>query len=113
MRLQNARLPCVTLRTELCADEARGKYYVSLHPPRLGGRALARVVGVCWQHASIVQNGNNNGAETFQRGRDNDSQIVPFGNGNGAGVHQVGRNNNAGIGQNGDGNYAGVWQRRH
>jgi len=63
--------------------------------------------------SSIVQNGNGNGAETFQRGPNNDSQIVQFGNGNGAGIHQVGRNNNAGIGQSGDGNYAGVWQRRH
>ncbi|MBH5398648.1 hypothetical protein HZZ13_12720 [Bradyrhizobium sp. CNPSo 4010] len=64
--------------------------------------------------SSIVQNGNGNAAETFQRGRNNDSQVIQFGNGNGAGIHQVGRNNNAGIGQNGDGNYGGVWQRsRH
>ena len=53
------------------------------------------------------------GAETFQRGRSNDSQIVQFGNSNGALVHQRGRDNNAGIGQNGDGNFAGVDQRRH
>jgi minor curlin subunit len=63
--------------------------------------------------SSIVQNGNGNGAETFQRGPNNDSQIVQFGNGNGAGIHQVGRNNNAGIGQNGDFNWASVSQRRH
>lgn len=63
--------------------------------------------------SSIVQSGNNNGAETFQRGRSNDSQIVQFGNGNGAGIHQRGPNNNAGIGQVGDGNFAGVDQRRH
>src|SRR3954469_131371 len=74
--------------------------------------SLASTGAYAGNSSSIVQNGNGNAAETFQRGRNNDSQVVQFGNGNGAGVHQVGKNNNAGIGQNGDGNYAGVWQRR-
>jgi hypothetical protein len=62
--------------------------------------------------SSIIQNGNGNGAQTFQRGRTNDSQVVQFGDNNAAGVYQRGRNNNAGIGQNGNGNWAEVHQRQ-
>ena len=42
----------------------------------------------------------------------NSSSIVQNGNGNGAQVNQRGRNNNAGIGQNGDFNFGEVNQRR-
>lgn len=62
--------------------------------------------------SSIIQNGNSNGAATYQRGRTNDSQVVQFGDNNSAGVFQRGRNNNAGIGQNGNGNWAEVHQRQ-